>query len=256
MFNNSLIYNFASENELAVVLGHFSQDYITTIVQTNLANRLKVYSGKIPNAIYSIEQDFKITKENYPESITDIEYVRANTYNSIIAQLCNFYDLEYNYQDTLDLYSITFTLYNLLVSDFYDNMILFLTNYIIKERNYLYDYLNLTESKKNKDSSTLYSKKVYKNLKIASIHANLEKVLDTMATFDITFENYLNLIYTDKNLINFILSIVQPRSDFFKQYIISHMFEENRALILTSVRFKLLEYASDNKYSNFMSKGE
>lgn len=247
MFNsNSLIYNFASENELAVVLGHFSKDYITTIVQTNLENRLRIYNGKIPNAIYSIEQDFKATKENYPDSITDIEYCRASTYQGVISQLCNFYDLEFNLSDNVDLYSCTFTLYNLLVSDFADNLILFFTNYIIKERNALYDYLNLSEYKKNKDSSTLYSKKIYKNNKLAAIHANLERVVDSIAGFDISFETLLNIIYTDKNLINFILSIVKPRSDFFRNHFASYLFTEHRPVILTTIRLRLQELATEN----------
>ena len=206
--SNSLIYNFASENELAVVLGHFSQDYITTIVQTNLDNRLRIYNGKIPNAVYSIEQDFKATSENYPDSLTDIEYCRGTTYSNIINILSNYYDLEITIPENTDLYSVAFILYRLLVSDFSNNLVNFITNYIIKERNFLYEGLNLSELKKNKDSSTLYSKKIYKNNKIAAIHANLEKVVDYISGFDITLDQILNVIYTDKNLISFILSIV------------------------------------------------
>lgn len=247
MFNsNSLIYNFASENELAVVLGHFSQDYITTIVQTNLDNRLRIYNGKIPNAVYSIEQDFKATKENYPDSITDIEYCRGTTYSNIISILCNYYDLEITRSDNTDLYSVAFILYRLLVSDFADNLVNFLTNYIIKERNFIYEGLNLSELKKSKDSSTLYSKKIYKNGKIAAMHANLEMIVDYISGFDITFEQILNTIYSDKNLVSFILSVVQPKSDFFKKYFMSYLFTEHRPVILTSVRLRLQEIASDN----------
>lgn len=251
MFNsNNLIYEFASENELAVVLGHFSQDYITTIVQTNLNNRLRIYNGKIPNAVYAIEQDFKATKDNYPDNIAEIEYVRGTTYNNIISQLISFYDLQYTQLDNVDLYSVTYLLYDLLVSNFSENMITFFVNYIIKEKNYLYTYLNLAEQKKNKDSSTIYSKKIYKNNKVAAIHANLEKVLDNMAGFDISFENILNLIYTDKNTINFILSIIQPKSDFFKKYYTSYLFDpDNRAILLTTIRLRLLEVGSDGNYN-------
>lgn len=244
--SNSLIYNFASENELAVVLGHFSQDYITTIVQTNLDNRLRIYNGKIPNAVYSIEQDFKATSENYPDSLTDIEYCRGTTYSNIISILSNYYDLEITIPENTDLYSVAFILYRLLVSDFSNNLVNFITNYIIKERNFLYEGLNLSELKKNKDSSTLYSKKIYKNNKIAAIHANLEKVVDYISGFDITLDQILNVIYTDKNLISFILSIVKPRSDFYKKHFMSYLFTEHRPVILTSVRLSLQELSSDS----------
>ena len=83
-----------------------------------------------------------------------------------------------------------------------------------------------------------------KNIKLAIINANLEYVIDNICAFDMPFEMVLQNVYQDKNIIDFILSIVSPIDDFFKSAYVSALKSENRINILTNIRFEIQRLAA------------
>lgn len=238
---NSSAYNITTENEIAVILSHFNTEFVFDIIKDNISQKFNSYQINIPNVVVSFEQYFKQLQMIYdnPTDRINIENTRIETYKEVLYILGNEFNLEIDFENIQDYYSTAFYLYDLLVSGFNNHVIEFFTNYIIKEKNGIYDLLNLGELKKNKDTSTIYNKKIYKNTKLAVINANLEYVVDAMSAFDITFNMILNTVYQDKNMVKMIESVIAPRVDFFKGSYIGIMRSNIRPILLTNIRLEI-----------------
>ena len=235
--------NIITENQLSILLTHFDTNYIFGIITDNIGNRFNCYHIQMPNIIAAYEQDFKLLASQYTDvsMIETINVTRGETYKAIIDLLCNNFSLQFNEQlEGIDYYSAAYVLYSFLISDFKNNMINFFTNYIIREKNGLYDALGMASFKKSKDSSTVYNKKLYKNGKLAIINANLEYVLDSICNFDIPLDVLLNTTFTDKNYVKFIENMIQPIQDFFKFAYVPIIKEPGlRPILITDIRLKI-----------------
>jgi hypothetical protein len=190
---NQTINNVNTDNAIADILDELSFDYIYHIINDSLSMKFRPYSGSMPNIPYSLEQNFKIQLDAAPSSRDAILQKREEVNKTIIDILCNYYNLGYNGSD--DIYSDAFYMYKFLVSDFTNTVVQFFVNYIIKEKKHIYENINLQETKKNKDSSYSYSKKLYSNNVIAAIHANIVPVVQDIAQYDITLQDVLDFRY-------------------------------------------------------------
>lgn len=217
---NSQVYSITSENEIAVILSRFNSDFVFDIIKDTLANKFTncVFNIPGPNVVAAFEQNFKNLKELHPADSQNIENVRVETYKEIISVLCKEYNLEFIDTGECDYYSIAFYLYDFLAGNFSTHLVEFFTNYIIKEKNSIYDLLNMDSFKKNKDVTTLYNKKLFKDSKLAVISANLENVIRNMAQFDFDMYSILQQVYPIKLVVNGLASCVQQRDDFYKNY--------------------------------------
>ena len=123
-------------------------------------------------------------------------------------------------------------------------MITFFANFIYKERSSLYDALNLSEMKKNKDGSTIYGKKIYKDVKLAVINANIDTVIKAVCDTDIPFHSIISLICgNNSELKTYFLSIVSANQDFMNTAYIPVLNSDIQAEIITGIRFKLQQIA-------------
>lgn len=257
---SNLEYRIATNNELATVLSRFNTNFILEIISDNLKRKYQPYNPFTPNTVEALEQRFKLTIQEYPDAADEIGGVRIQTYKDIINIICSHYNLKFLDSDSIDYYSAAYYIYELLVSGFFQNVVQFYCEYIIKEKSAIYDLLNLSLQKRNKDSSTLYGKKVFKNQKIATIYANINDVIYNMQGFDIAFDAVLNKIYIGdrKPMIPYIESLVVPGNDFYKDVIIPYVFnDEIHSIILTNIRIGLQQMAGD--YDNiqiYKSEGE
>ena len=242
--SSSLIYNIVSDNELASILNYFNDDYLLNIINYNLQNKFKPYNLPIPNLASSLEILYNTIKDNYGP-LEELAQKRIYTYQSIISTICDQCNMDYNIEG-IDIYSAANIIYDLFITNFSNNIINFFTNYIVKERNALYNGLNLSLYKKNKDSTTLYSKKIfYKSNRLGIINANLELVLDSIKVFDIPFEDVISYIYP-KNVVSFILSIIKPKEDFYKTLFVPIIENpEYRSLLITSIRLNMQSNYAD-----------
>ena len=248
--SNSHLFNVITENELAEVLSHYNSEFIYSIVDEAMKARfLSVPIISIPNVVGAWEQNFKAIKARYGSDSTDeVIRVRNETYTDIINAIFKEFGLDFTIDDTVDLYSAAFHLYNLFISDFTSNMISFFANFIYKERNNIYESLELSEMKKNKDTSTIYGKKVYKDIKLAIINANIELVIDWICSTEIPFHNIVGVIYgNNSELKRYILSIVSSNEDFFNNVYMPIIKSSIRPDIITAIRFKLQEIASSHE---------
>lgn len=243
--SNNEILNLVNESETSMIITHFDFDFLVDIIEDNLIRRIDPYQPSLPNIISAIEQNFKLTYSNDEvRTLYGVEALekRNQMYKSIIALLCSRHNLQIGYLDeeSVDLYSLCYFLYDFLVSNFRTAIVSFFTMYIYKEKNELYNNLGLNDLKKSKDSSTIYGKKLYKNQKIAIINANLELVLNAISGFDISFEDILNTVYTDKNISKYIQDNIVPINDFYKEIYVAVLSNNNyRQAITTDIRFSL-----------------
>ena len=242
---NSPLSNMNVDNALATILTNFDSNYIMHAIQDSLDYKFRPYCQPLPNTVYAWEQLFKQYSDSFESNKDEIDRVRVGTYIEIINLICDYYNLQFNDIDQ-DYYSSAFLLYSVLVSNFTDNLIKFYTNYILKEKNFIYDNYNLGETRRNKDSSMLYSKKVFKNPKIGAIHANIDVVIDNMAYFDINLYNILDLIIEDKNIVRFLDSIISDKGDFFKYYLVPYtQIPKTRPDLITCIKLQLQKVAAD-----------
>lgn len=243
MYNQNLeLYNISNEFTVTEMLSHFDSDFIISAMKDKLEN----YSySSIPesNIISSFEENFKIMREKFPGDGININTVRDNVYRSIIDTLCEFYNLQFNYDDdNIDYYTAAYYLYDILLCNYSKIMINFFTSFIINNKDSLYSTLSST-IKKVKDASYIYGKKMYIDSKYILITSNLEKAISYISNLDITFFNIIQSTYTDPRVVQYIDSIVGDKGNFFKNYYCSILNKPDvLPIILTDLNLNLLQY--------------
>jgi hypothetical protein len=105
--------------------------------------------------------------------------------------------------------------------------------------------MNLRDTKKNKDTSTLYSRKLFKdNSKLAAIHANLESVIDSICGFDIDMNTLILVSTNDRNIASMITTNIGEISNLFRVLFVPYVKDPRyKAIIITLVRMRLQEVA-------------
>lgn len=238
---NSRVFEIAAEGELANILSHFNSEYIYSSLKTNIAQRMNRHSNVIqmPNFVAAIEQDFTQLKSQYPGEGAEIMQTRIETYKNIIDILCKEYDLTFKDDGNIDYYGAAFCLYDFLVCNFDTYVINFYTTFIIQEANTLYDMMSLGTIKKNKDTSSMYAKKMYEDPKLAAIASNLASVLYQMSGMDIPFYTILSYSVIDPAK-HFLYYIVSPNGDFFKDIYSKYILNDaTLPLNVTNIRLEL-----------------
>ena len=241
--SNNVDFGIVSDSEIMSIISNFSDDMIMDVIRKNSENKFRPYQHYVGNLVGAIESTFKMNQENYPTFSSEIMDRRNEIYSNILLSLCSSHGLSLNVNENTDLYSLAFVLYDFTISKFTINMINFFANYIINESSSLYEYLNLKELKKNKDNSSSYSKKIFKgNNKLATIHANLESVIDSICSFDIDMATLINVSTLDNNITSFITSNIGEVSNLFKVLFVPYVKDPRyRAIIITLVRMRLQE---------------
>lgn len=241
--SNNTEFGIVSDSEITSIISNFSDDMIMDIIHSNAENKFRPYQYYVGNLITAIENEFKANQENYPEFYNESMTRRNEMYMEILKVLCSLHSLSLHLDENTDLYSLTYFLYDLTISKFTINIINFFANYIVRETDALYQYLNLSELKKNKDNSSVYSKKLFKdNYKLATIHANLEIVIDSICGFDIDMENLITLSTGDINITALITRNISEVSNLFRLLFVPYVKDPRyRAIIITLVRMRLQE---------------
>lgn len=240
---NNTDFGIVSDNEIMSIISNFSDDMIIDIIRRNAENKFRPYQYYVGNLINAVEATFKSNQENYPQFYAETIQRRNEVYYKILTVLCSLHGLSLNIDENTDLYSLAYFLYDFTISRFTINIINFFANYIINEINSIYEYLHLSDMKKNKDSSSAYSKKMFKgNSKLAVIHANLEVVIDNICGFDIEMENLILTTTNDKNITSLITNNISEISNLFKTLFVPYVKDpRHRAVIITLVRMRLQE---------------
>lgn len=235
-----------TENELAVVLSHYDSRFVYDIVHDQI-ERNKLGGATLiatpPNVVAAWEQNFKAIMDQYgAEGSVKIQEVRQETYREIIDIVCEAFNMNFTIAD-IDIYSAAYNIYDFFVCKMHEYIISFFAKYIYKERTSIYEGMGLSEMKKNKDSSTLYGKRMYKDIKIAIINANIVKIMENICNgMEFDFPTIVSTIIPDRNLCRYIINTVSDKGNIFQQTMVP-MVRNNFAEYVTGIRLKIQELA-------------
>ena len=240
MSNKNLeLYNISSENNLTELLAHFDSDFVLNIIEDKISNRVYVPIQQA-NIICSFEKNFETMREMFPGDGENINSVRTRVYTDVITMLCTGFNLNFMVDESTDLYTLAYYLYEFLVSDSGPIMINFFASFIINNKDSLYNSLNLETTRKSKDSSTIYNKRIFDDPKYVSISANLEKVLNHIITIDISLDNIIQSTYANPKIINLLAESISDKGNYFEQYYCSLLKRPDELpVILTDIRLLL-----------------
>jgi predicted DNA-binding protein YlxM (UPF0122 family) len=249
--SNNRDYSIVTNNELATLLSYFNKDYIMSVIDNSLNIIRNSNSGLIspsPNIIAAYDANLGVYKLNYPGNVEEINSVAFDIYNTIVNRLSSYYNL-FIKTDGEDIHTVSYLTYEFLVSQFQVNIVNFFVSYILGNSKNLYNELNLMNMKKNKDISTLYSKKVFVDSSLGLVCANLEMVLENIFIRDITIYNIIDIIYgssTENGM--YLKRILQDKGDFFKVYFINYIKNPNNyPYIITMIKLGIQENAETMK---------
>lgn len=235
-----------TENELAIVLSHYDSRFVYDIVNDQIQRNREGGAAVIatpPNVVAAWEQNFKAIMDQYgAEGSVKIQEVRQETYKEIIDIICQAFNLNFTVAD-IDIYSAAYNLYDFFVCNLQQNTTKFFSKYIYKERTSIYEGMGLSELKKNKDSSTVYGKRMYKDIKLAVINANITKIIDNICKgMEFDFPSVIGSIVEDRNMSRYLINIVSDKGNFFQQTMVP-LVMNNFAEFVTAIRLMIQELA-------------
>lgn len=245
---NPAITNVNIDNQLAGILSQLGDDYILDIVKDSINDRFRIYDLPRPNIVNAFEITFKDLTNGFTSNTDEIYDTRKRVYNTIINIICDYYNFTFNSNDDTDLYSAAYWLYDIFVSNFTTSLINFYTLYLIRERYPINTALGLSEMNKINETTYTYSKRLFKDPNLASIHCNLEYVIDQISNFDISIDTILNTIYNNANssVASYVTSIISDNTGmFFKKYYESFIYGKEAADILTQIKLNLQQLGSE-----------
>ena len=233
-------FNIVSENSLTEVLAHFNSEFILSIIDQAIANRHNpsAYLSN-PNVVDAWDMNFKNLINYYQTAdITErITALRIDTYKEIIDRICKYHGFNFTI-DEVDLYTVAHYLYQIFVSDFLMHMDTFFANYIVANSEAIYTAMDLGNLKKNKDTSTVYAKKIFANPSLAIISANIDAVVTYICGMDISLDQILMGSGLDKPTIDYILTLISDQGNFFRTHFVTTIMDDNvKPIHLNNIRF-------------------
>lgn len=240
-------YRINNEYNVTEILAHFDSNYILHTLEDRL-NNLNYTSSLIEsNDVASFEENFKLMNEKFPGDSQNIKNVREEVYREIIRILTNKFNLEFNtVDDTIDIYTAAYYLYDFLVCRRNDLMIRFFTLFIINNKENICSILNIDGFKKNKDSSSAYGRRMYSDPKYAVISANIPFIIDHISSLNITLTNIFQSVYVNPSLVAFLDNAIADKGNFFRDFYYSVVKNPEIAPnIITNIRLSLQRLVGD-----------
>ena len=240
-------YRINNEYNISEILAHFGSEYAMHALEDKLEHIDYTSSLIEPNFVSAYENKFKLMEEEFPGDSQNIRSVREEVYQEIIKILCNKFNLSFNtVDDTIDLYTAAYYLYDFLVCNRNNIMVNFFTAFIVNNKDTVYNILTPEDIKKNKDSSSAYSKRVYADNKYIAISSNIPKIINYISTFDIRLSNIFQSVYVDYNLVQFLDNAFADKGNFFRDYYCSAVNNiELSPVIITNIRLALQRIVGD-----------
>lgn len=240
-------YRINNEYNISEILAHFGSEYAMHALEDKLEHIDYTSSLIEPNFVGAYESNFKLMEEEYPGDSQNIRSVREEVYREIIRLLCDKFNLSFNtVDDTINLYTAAYYLYDFLVCNRNNIMVNFFTAFIVNNKDLVYGILTSEDIKKNKDSSSAYSKRVYADPKYIAISANIPKIINYISTFDIQLSNIFQSTYIDLRLVQFLDNAFADKGNFFKDYYCSVINNVEMApIIIINIRLALQRLVGD-----------
>lgn len=253
---NSNIYQANAERDVFVILSRFNTTFIFDCIENALqAKNTNQFIIPNPNLVRSLEDTFISMMNDFPDDKANIMECREETYLEIINYLCSKFNLTFNDNQEIDLYTAAFHLYDFLVNGYLIKVSEFFSKFILQEKDNLYKSFNLDRFKKN--SNINYGKKVFKDNTIPTILIQISYVIDQLMAFGFDFESIVNIVYSNNDIAKFITSIFTDNGDFFNFYKQDLMNPFIRPNIITNIRLIIQNQtiSDDALVNNFIKEG-
>ena len=244
-------YEIRNEYNLTEILGRFDSNYIFDIINDKLNNINYYNTLQEPNVVISFEENFKLMNDNFPGDSDNIRIIREQVYTDIINILCQFYNLQFNEDDdTIDRFTLVYYLYDFLVSEKTIIMVNFYTSFIVNNKDSLVRILNLDEYKKSRESAAIYGKRMYNNNEYGVISANMTKVINHIATLDISLLNIFQSTYTDPMVVELLDRAIMDKGNFFNDHYNAAIQQPDvLPIIITNIRLELQKIVGNTAQS-------
>ena len=252
MVVNSTNSDFAimCDNDIAAILQNFSEESILNILDSilkgdGIAQSLVYGQGYVlSNMVKTYEDNYIIAQSQYPSCSNELRMLRNNVYHAIMNRLCDHYSLSY-IDDGSDPFTLASHMYEFLVSDFSVIMINFLTRYIFKEVNNLYDMLKVLSETGNAVIIHTTNPDGSSASKLDTVLDNLKVVITNMLGMDIPLEAIINDTYCNERVSLFLNSHISDNGDFFKNKVGSFI-KSHLPLIITNIRLSIKQNGMDS----------
>lgn len=259
MITGAQPYQIANEFNIADLLAHLDAQTIYDILDDKLNDISFSKSTIESNIVGAFGITFQQMNDQFSGDSQNIKSISVEVYRTIIEKLTKSFNLEFNHaDDTIDLYTAAYYLYDFLVCNRNNNMINFFVSFIVNNKDIIYAGLG-EDAKKLKDSSINYGKRIYTDPKYAAIGANIKTVIENISTMDITLVNIFQSTYLDPNLVAFLDNAFADKGNFFKDYYCSITKNpEELPIIITDIRLALQRIVGDissdsiRQYLSFM----
>ena len=253
-------YEIVNEYNVRDILAHFDSNYIFDILEDKLEHISFATSQIESNIVAAFEENFKAMNNQFPGDSQNIRNIREQVYRDIIRILTTKFNLKFNeMDDTIDLYTAAYYLYDFVVCHRNIIMVNFFTAFIINNKESLCSTLNMEDFRKGKDSAAAYSKRVYQDHKFAIISANMPTVINYISNLDVTLLNIFQSTYKDINLVQFLDNAFADKGNFFKDFYCNILnIPEELPIIITNIRLALQSHVgniSNSDIEEFLSYG-
>lgn len=239
---NSYTGSIDTDMAIGTILSNFDSAWIMHSIQDSLNMKFRPFNDPMPNFVDILNRQFAATLQAGPDYAEKIEATRDETYREIIQAICGYYGLVFteNYENIspVELYGIAHNLYDIFIARFTDHMVNFFTTYIINNMNSIYTYLYNDESVKKPKEKDI-PQGFYTDPKFMLIHANLNKIILNMASYDIPLESLLPYL-TDPTIAQRLSVLLQDTGDIYKyHYAVYLQDERHMAELLTCIKLSL-----------------
>ena len=239
---NSFANSIDTDMGIGSILGNFETPWIMHTVQDSLNMKFRPFSEPMPNFVDILNRQFDMILTAGPDYREKIEFTRQETFKEIIEAICSYYGLSftesYDNITPIELYGIAHNLYDIFISRFTDYMIEFFISYIINNVDSIYAYLisdDTIRKPREKDSMA----KTYVDQKFMLIHANINKVIMNMITYDIPLETLIQY-FTDQSTANRLCSLLADTGDIYKYHYAVYLQDQRyMAELLTCIKLRL-----------------
>lgn len=254
---NSDIVGISTDLEVATILSNFSDDMIEDVIRESIMEyRFRPFTSRGPNYPEILNNQILNIKYHSTGHDDEIEQKRIDVQRTIIDAICKAYNLSLSdYIPDEKVYTISYIMYQLFVSEFTIRSANFYTQFIVNHMHEMIKQLDL----KDKNIKSVYSKKIYTDTNYIIIYDNIDKITDILCTLDIELPDLIEYL-SDKNTSDLLSEYLVDNGDCYQEQFAPFLVgEDTRAAMITQIRFNFVSLTQDHRSEyglNNIVKGE
>lgn len=237
---NSGDYNIEAENACASLLSQFNSNFIFDICSRTLDVKDAPAIRDAPNIVSAAEMNFNDLISQFPADIENIKTVRSLTFLEIIDRLCSYYDATFVDPGEEYHFVLARDMYYFLACGYCRCLIKFMAWAVYKHADELYTVIYGNGTNKNKDTATIYNKRMFKNNpKLGMVLVNLKQALNYILGMDFSFHEILKFTMIQDEIVYLCENSFKFHQDFYNYYKATMANEYYRPLIESNISFHI-----------------